>query len=456
MVFRVWLCLYVVGDAIMSSAHMCSGEQCDAESEQSTLLQTKSKLASVPKPSCTTMKMTKVKSNHSRRNGNTTFPWELFPSERPPSLVSLDGSSRTARSIPLLGYPYSLYNVDVKLFLGSVGEVTIPVQLDTGSAAFAVLGYDFCSDYYNGPCTIEGQADDSYIKGGWKAEVCAPSSSVIIVGQYNVEAVFGSIYEQSNFFYNCDENLGIAGASLPQSNAENALDAAPLWWTLLEHNSLQPVLGITCCKSGSLSDGGRVQLGGRDPLYYGQTVQTVPVISNPLGFWSIYMESLTIGSTTFSGDQMYGENTYGGSVQTIADTGMDTGFNFVPDVYYQVITEFVEALQPISGSACVSLVTLVNSFPTLSIMLQNNVELTFSGYDFLNSGAIAKFADEACVFDGPLSATMMVSQLVENYYLFISKLPENNNLGQGLQEAYYVEFNKEEMTLSFARQQGCP
>lgn len=110
---------------------------------------------------------------------------------------------------PALAYPYSQYNVDFVMSTDGGQRVTLPVIIDTGSSAFGVLGYDFCSMHYNGSCKTqhrgwwdkhiagysisESKASVHYVTGGWEADICY-GSSFVSVGEYGFEPIFGSIY----------------------------------------------------------------------------------------------------------------------------------------------------------------------------------------------------------------------------------------------------------------------
>lgn len=429
----------------------CLSQQCafgGAPRDESSLLQVKDKHGMSLQAPCrgSVFPMLKTRSNRSMRP-NISNPV-------PASLLTTSGLQQKA--VPLLAYPYSDYLLEMVLEIKpGTGSVTLPVSVDTGSTSFAVLGYDYCINYYDGECISDGTASLSYVDGsGWYANICSFDSSYISVGEYGTDVFFGSIYQQQDFIRGCNGALGIAGAGFANPNG-NDLEKAPLFWALTSANNLPAVLGMTACKFGTEINGGRLQIGGTDPAYGNAYLQTVTVQTTQ-GYWSVYVSAFVIevqGSITtdLTGPQLFGTDS---SVQTIIDSGNDAGFAFVQTVYETVIADIASALDPLSGSTCITFDDLSVNMPIMSIGFEG-VVLQFQGQDWFPGGSITLLQQESCVFNTALSGQEMVNSLITNQHLFVSRLDSNNNLGQGLLEVYYTEFRQSVPEIAFGPRTIC-
>jgi len=359
-------------------------------------------------------------------------------------------------AVPLLAYPYSSYLLDVVLELKpGTGSVTLPVTVDTGSTQFAVLGYNYCNNFYDGQCIYIGKSSNTYVdNSGWYADICSFDSSYITVGEYGTEVFFGSIYSQDDFIQGCNGALGIAGAGFAVPSG-NDLEKAPLFWTLTSYNGLPAVLGMTACKFGTEINGGRLYIGGTDPAYGNPYLPTVTV-SSAQGYWGVFVSKFVIQvqgtiTTDLDGSQLYGTDS---TVQTIIDSGNDQGFSFVQTVYETVIADIASALEPLSGSTCITFDELSVNMPIMSIGLEG-VVLQFQGQDWFSGGSITMLQQESCIFNTALSGQGMVNSLITNQHLFVSRLDKNNNLGQGLLEVYYTEFRQSIPQIAFGPRTIC-
>lgn len=234
----------------------------------------------------------------------------------------------------------------------------------------------------------------------------------------------------------------------------------PLWWELLQTHDLPQILGMTCCKLGTKEDGGNLQLGGRDPAHLGEKLESVPVTPNEAGYWSVWVEKVTFGQVTFNGSQLVGS--YGPTIQTIIDSGNDQGFKFVTAVSSAIEAELFRYASTQAGildKTCITGEDVANLIPDMTIIFGSGAELQISGYDWLTKKAIRAAQGSACPWKGPIKdlKTFLINDLAKGAYTMLgSPMSTNNNLGQGVLANYYTEFNKDAMTVSFARQKTCP